>query len=51
MPQTDNCSVKTNSNPEATKIKIAPHATERVVMFRGSPAREFTAEVECKSET
>jgi hypothetical protein len=45
------CDVTTNSNPELTKIKVAAHATENVIMFHGSPAREFTADVACKQET
>jgi hypothetical protein len=46
-----NCSVKTDVNPEATTVRVAPHATETVVTFRGSPAREFKADVDCKTES
>jgi hypothetical protein len=45
------CSVKTNVNPDAAHVRVAAHATEIVLTFRGSPAREFTAEVDCKSDS
>src|SRR5262245_9123229 len=32
------CSVKTNVNPDPTSVRVAPHAIETVVTFRGSPA-------------
>jgi len=46
-----NCSVKTNVNPEVTTVLVAPHATATVITFRGSPASEFSADVDCKTAT
>lgn len=42
------CTVTTSSNPTAQTVRVAAGATERVVMFRGSPAREFSANVDCQ---
>lgn len=50
-PKPINCSVKTDVNPEVTTVRVAAHATETVVMFRGSPASEFKAVVDCKTAT
>ena len=41
------CQVSTNVNPTPTEVTVAPGATETVLTFRGSPAREFTATVRC----
>lgn len=41
------CTVTTDVNPEPQSTTVAKGATETVVTFRGSPAREFTATVEC----
>ena len=43
------CTVTTSSNPEATNVTVEPTKTESVVMFRGSPAREFTATANCNA--
>jgi hypothetical protein len=42
------CSVKTNVNPEAASVQLAPGESQTVVTWRGSPAREFTADVSCR---
>jgi len=41
------CAVSTDVNPAVIAISVAPGATETVLTFRGSPAREFTARVVC----
>jgi hypothetical protein len=46
-PKPMSCSVKTNVNPDATVIEVAPNQTQTVVTWRGSPAREFTPIVSC----
>jgi hypothetical protein len=42
------CSVRTDVNPEVTNLTIPPHELRSVVTFRGSPAREFKPDVQCK---
>lgn len=42
------CSVVTNVNPQAAVVVVSPGKSEDVVTFRGSPAREFQADVSCK---
>jgi hypothetical protein len=42
------CTVKTNVNPDPTSVQLAPGESTTVVMWRGSPAREFTADVNCR---
>jgi hypothetical protein len=42
------CTVATDVNKEPTTVKVAAKQTETVVTFRGSPAREFNADVSCK---
>jgi hypothetical protein len=42
------CDVKTDVNPETFKVDVPPHETRSVITFRGSPAREFKADVQCK---
>lgn len=42
------CEVSTNVNPEKTRVAVASKATETVLTWRGSPAREFTAAVSCR---
>jgi hypothetical protein len=44
------CRVTTNVNPEPASLRVAPGATESVVMWRGSPAREFAARADCTLE-
>jgi hypothetical protein len=41
------CTVKTNVNPDAASVKLDPGESQSVVTWRGSPAREFTADVSC----
>jgi len=42
------CEVSTNVNPDKTRVSVASKATETVLTWRGSPAREFTAAVSCR---
>jgi hypothetical protein len=44
------CDVRTNVNPDPMTVRVEPGARESVVTFRGSPAREFAAQVRCKLE-
>ena len=46
--KTVKCQVRTNVNPEPASVELAPAAEERVVTWRGSPAREFQPDVTCK---
>jgi hypothetical protein len=41
------CKVSTSVNPEPASVDLGPGETESVVMWRGSPAYEFTANVAC----
>jgi hypothetical protein len=43
------CSVSTNVNPEPSTVSLAPGEKQTVVTWRGSPAREFTADVNCQA--
>jgi len=42
------CDVSTNVNPDKVQVVVAAKATETVLTWRGSPAREFTAAVSCR---
>jgi hypothetical protein len=42
------CTARTNVNPEPTNARVPAHASVDVVTFRGSPSREFKADVQCK---
>ena len=42
------CKVTTNANPEGLNVQVEPSATIGVLTFRGSPAREFSAQVRCE---
>lgn len=42
------CLVKTNVNPNAVSVDVAPGATEMVITWRGSPAYEFTPDANCR---
>lgn len=42
------CSVSTNVNPKAQVITVAGHGHTTVLTYRGSPARDFVATVDCK---
>lgn len=41
------CVVRTNVNAEPASVALPPRGEESVVMWRGSPAREFTPDVTC----
>jgi hypothetical protein len=41
------CTVTTNTNARGVKIDVPKGEQRVVVTFRGSPAREFTYDVEC----
>lgn len=42
------CDVSTNVNPDKVRVVVASKASETVLTWRGSPAREFTAAVSCR---
>jgi hypothetical protein len=41
------CTVKTDVNPEPSNVAVPAKETRTVVTFRGSPSREFKADVRC----
>ncbi len=41
------CTIKTNVNPYPLHVTVNARSTKTVLTFRGSPARSFTATVEC----
>ena len=41
------CSVTTNVNAQAARLNVAASASADVVMWRGSPAREFAPRADC----
>jgi hypothetical protein len=43
------CEVTTNSNPEATTVILGKGESQDVVMFRGSPASELSANTKCSA--
>jgi hypothetical protein len=43
------CEVTTNSNPEVTTVILGKGQSQDVVMFRGSPAREVSANTKCSA--
>lgn len=42
------CSVKTNVNPQEQQVHLDVGETSTVVTYIGSPAREFTPQVNCR---
>jgi hypothetical protein len=42
------CLIKTNANPDVTQLEVKAGETGSAVTFRGSPAREFEADVTCE---
>lgn len=42
------CDVSTNVNPDKVQVVVASKASETVLTWRGSPAREFSAAVSCR---
>jgi hypothetical protein len=46
--QVMSCSVTTSSNPTPIQVTLDPEQYLELLMFRGSPARTFTATVECE---
>jgi hypothetical protein len=42
------CTVKTDVGSDATTVKVPAKEKKSVTTFRGSPAREFKADVRCK---
>jgi hypothetical protein len=46
--KTMSCTVKTDANPEAISVVVPARETRSVTTMRGSPAREFKADVQCK---
>jgi hypothetical protein len=47
--QAQSCDVATNVSPDPSRVTVQPHSEVEVLTFRGSPAREFTAKVDCRS--
>jgi hypothetical protein len=47
--QAQACDVSTNVSPDASRVTVQAHSEAEVLTFRGSPAREFTAKVDCHS--
>jgi hypothetical protein len=41
------CTVRTNVNPSPVEASVPPHGRVEVLTWRGSPARTFTATVDC----
>jgi hypothetical protein len=41
------CAVSTSVNPQAANVSVAAAASSEVVMWRGSPAREFAPRADC----
>lgn len=48
-PKPQRCTVKTNVTPTPVTVELQATETKSVVTFRGSPAREFTADVRCQA--
>src|SRR5687768_1456662 len=44
------CEVSTDVNPTPTTVELARGETKSVLTYRGSPAREFKANVECRAQ-
>lgn len=42
------CTVKTDAAPSPVVVDLGASETKSIVTFRGSPAREFKAEVSCQ---
>ena len=42
------CSVSSDVNPEAVEVLVPTNEHREVVLNRGTPAREFTPNVECR---
>ena len=42
------CEIKTSTNPQPTRATVQPGHNQRVLIWRGSPARELSAEVTCE---
>jgi hypothetical protein len=42
------CAVSTDVNPEGVEVEVRPSEHLEVLTYRGSPAREFEARVECE---
>ena len=48
--KTVHCTVKTNVNSDQANVDVPAGETRSIVTFRGSPAREFQADVACKRQ-
>lgn len=44
------CDVSTDANPTPATVELAIGETKSVLTYRGSPASEFTAKVDCKQQ-
>ena len=47
-PKPQSCTVKTDVALNPVPVELAASGTESIVTFRGSPSREFKADVSCQ---
>jgi hypothetical protein len=45
------CTITTDVNPASSNLAVPPRQTRSVTTFRGSPAREFKADVACHEQS
>jgi hypothetical protein len=43
------CTVKTDAAPNPVVVDLAASETKSIVTFKGSPSREFRADVSCRA--
>ena len=48
-PTPQRCEVKTDAAPNPVSVELGATDTKSLVTFKGSPAREFKADVKCKA--
>jgi hypothetical protein len=44
------CDVSTDVNPTPASVELGSGETKSILTYRGSPASEFTAQVDCKQQ-
>lgn len=49
-PAQVSCAITTSTNPQSTTVTLAAGEQKRVLIWRGSPARELTAQVTCTAK-
>ncbi|MDD9941807.1 MAG: hypothetical protein OXU20_12255 [Myxococcales bacterium] len=47
---TERCEIKASSNDRAQQLDVPKKSSRSIVVRRGSPAREFSADVTCKKK-